>query len=71
MTEDEHQVQFTDMMYFLSLYFPERKLTADLVYAYYIALKDFPIEDIGTMAMAYVLKGKTFPHVADLVPSVK
>ena len=68
-TEDEHQEQFTNIMYFLSLNFPERKLTADLVQAYYIVLKDFPIDDIDAMARAYVLKGRVFPHIADLVPS--
>ena len=58
---------FLEVMHYLSLNFPEREMTSDLMRSYFQDLFDYSLDDVRTAAKAYVQIGARFPLVSDFI----
>jgi hypothetical protein len=72
MQKDSDSKRFSDLMYRLSLHFPDYGVGAArnfdyFVESYFSALSDYEIADIAKAAGLYINRGRSFPHVADLI----
>jgi hypothetical protein len=59
--------RFIEVMQYLSLNFPERKVVPNLSRSYFRDLSEFGIEAVEEAAKTYVKNGDKFPHISDLI----